>query len=60
MQTIKPSEVSKQKVVKQFRKKELTQSTLDIKEPEVEISDIVQLSSKSIQLQVGDFVDVRR
>lgn len=59
MQILKSSEVSKQKIVKHFQKKELTQSTSDIKEPEIELSDIVELS-KSTQLQVGDFVDVRR
>ncbi|PKK76415.1 hypothetical protein RhiirC2_168680 [Rhizophagus irregularis] len=59
VQILKSSEVSKHKIVKRFQKKELTQSTPDIKEPEIELSDIVELS-KSTQLQVGDFVDVRR
>lgn len=59
MQILKSSEVSKHKIVKRFQKKELTQSTPDIKEPEIELSDIVELP-KSTQLQVGDFVDVRR
>ncbi|CAB4406844.1 unnamed protein product [Rhizophagus irregularis] len=59
VQILKSSEVSKHKIVKRFQKKELTQSTPDIKEPEIELSDIVELP-KSTQLQVGDFVDVRR
>jgi hypothetical protein len=60
VQILKSSEVSKHKVVKHFQKKELTQSTSNIKEPEIELSDIDELSPKFTQLQVGDFVDVRR
>ncbi|GBB95770.1 hypothetical protein RclHR1_02610007 [Rhizophagus clarus] len=60
VQMLKSTEVSKHKAVKHFQKKELTQPTSDIKEPEIELSDIVESSSKSTQLQVGDFVDVRR
>ncbi|RIA98565.1 hypothetical protein C1645_749702 [Glomus cerebriforme] len=61
VQTLKHSEVSKHKVVKQFHKKKLIQSTSDIKEPpEIELPDVVEASPKSIQLNVGDFVDVRR
>ncbi|CAI2169611.1 3030_t:CDS:2 [Funneliformis geosporum] len=56
---VKHSEISKHKIIKQIPKKDLTIYTSNVKEPEIDLTDIVEASPTSFQLQVGDFVEVR-